>query len=57
VGVLVNNPAVTRKLMQVFEEDWADTATKEEKKEEKKLDEKNGKEDKKEEAKKESAIA
>lgn len=57
VGVLVNNPAVTRKLMQVFEEDWADTATKEERKEEQKLEEKNGKEDKKEEAKKETAIA
>lgn len=48
VGVLVNNPTVTKKLMQVFEADWADSATKEEKKEEKetqKGDEKN--EDKK----------
>jgi cardiolipin synthase A/B len=57
VGVLVNNPTVTRKLMQVFEQDWDDSATKEEKKEEKKLEEKNGKEDKKDEDKKETAIA
>jgi len=34
VGVLISNPAVTRKLMQVFEQDWADSATKELKKEE-----------------------
>lgn len=53
VGVLVNNPTVTRKLMQVFEQDWADSAGKEEKK----VEEKNGKEDKREEAKKETAIA
>ena len=26
VGLLVNNPAVTRKLMQVFEADWQDWA-------------------------------
>jgi cardiolipin synthase A/B len=57
VGVLVTNPTVTRKLMQVFEQDWADSASKEEKKEEDKLNEKNGKDDKKEEAKKETAIA
>lgn len=57
VGVLVSNPTVTRKLMQIFEQDWADSATKEEKKEEKKLEEKNGKVDKKVEAKKEAAIA
>ena len=57
VGVLVTNPAVTRKLMQVFEQDWADSASKEEKKEEKKLEEKNGKEEKKDESKKETAIA
>ena len=46
VGVLISNPAVTRKLMQVFEQDWADSATKESKKEEKK-----------EEKKKENAVA
>jgi cardiolipin synthase len=55
VGVLVNNPTVTRKLMQVFEQDWADSASKEERKEERKLNGKNGKDDKKEEN--ETAIA
>ena len=28
VGLLVNNPAVTRKLLQIFESDWADSAPK-----------------------------
>ena len=44
VGLLVNNPTVTRKLMQVFEADWAESATKDgkkvEKKEEKKVEKK-----------------
>ena len=64
VGVLVNNPTVTRNLMQVFEQDWADSAGKEEKKEEQKLevtngkaDKKNGKEDKKDETKSETVTA
>jgi phosphatidylserine/phosphatidylglycerophosphate/cardiolipin synthase-like enzyme len=38
VGLLISNPSVTRKLMQVFEEDWAASASepkKEDKKEEK----------------------
>jgi phosphatidylserine/phosphatidylglycerophosphate/cardiolipin synthase-like enzyme len=35
VGLLINNPTVTRKLMQVFEADWTESAKKEEKKEEK----------------------
>jgi cardiolipin synthase A/B len=35
VGVLISNPAVTRKLMQVFESDWTVSAPKAEKKEEK----------------------
>jgi phosphatidylserine/phosphatidylglycerophosphate/cardiolipin synthase-like enzyme len=50
VGVLVSNPAVTRKLMQVFEQDWEDSATKEMKKEEEKGA-------KKEEKKDENAVA
>jgi cardiolipin synthase A/B len=36
VGVLISNPAVVKKLMEVFEQDWSDSATKEEKKEDKK---------------------
>jgi phosphatidylserine/phosphatidylglycerophosphate/cardiolipin synthase-like enzyme len=32
VGVLINNPTVARKLMQVFEEDWIASATKDDKK-------------------------
>jgi cardiolipin synthase A/B len=32
VGVLVNNPTVTRRLMQVFESDWIESAPKNEKK-------------------------
>jgi phosphatidylserine/phosphatidylglycerophosphate/cardiolipin synthase-like enzyme len=28
VGLLVNNPAVARKLMHIFEADWADSAPK-----------------------------
>jgi cardiolipin synthase A/B len=51
VGVLINNPTVTRKLMQVFESDWADSAPKDEKKEEK------VKEAKKEEKKSGEAVA
>jgi cardiolipin synthase A/B len=39
VGLLISNPTVTRKLMQVFDADWEASATKEEKKEEKKLEE------------------
>ena len=35
VGLLINNPTVTRKLMQVFETDWAESAPKEIKKDEK----------------------
>jgi cardiolipin synthase A/B len=36
VGLLINNPAVTRGLLQVFDADWDASATKEERKEEKK---------------------
>ena len=43
VGLLISNPSVTRKLMQVFEEDWAASA-----KEEKKEEEEEKKEDKQE---------
>jgi cardiolipin synthase A/B len=35
VGVLISNPTVTRKLMQVFESDWAESTSKDEKKDEK----------------------
>jgi cardiolipin synthase len=35
VGLLISNPAVTRKLMQVFESDWAESASKTVKKDEK----------------------
>jgi len=35
VGLLISNPTVTRKLMQVFETDWAESAPKEIKKDEK----------------------
>jgi phosphatidylserine/phosphatidylglycerophosphate/cardiolipin synthase-like enzyme len=28
VGLLISNPSVTRKIMQVFEADWADAAKK-----------------------------
>jgi phosphatidylserine/phosphatidylglycerophosphate/cardiolipin synthase-like enzyme len=39
IGLLVSNPAVTRKLLQVFEADWEASGTKKvEKKEEKKLE-------------------
>jgi cardiolipin synthase len=31
VGVLISNPTVTRRLMQVFESDWAESASKDEK--------------------------
>jgi phosphatidylserine/phosphatidylglycerophosphate/cardiolipin synthase-like enzyme len=37
VGLLVSNPVATRKLMQVFDADWAESETKEAKKEEKKI--------------------
>jgi phosphatidylserine/phosphatidylglycerophosphate/cardiolipin synthase-like enzyme len=52
VGLLISNPTVTRKIMQVFEADWkgaltSKTAAKEEKKEAKET----AKEDKKEERK------
>jgi cardiolipin synthase A/B len=40
VGLLVNNPTVTRRLMQIFETDWADSEPKEDKKEDKKDDKK-----------------
>lgn len=40
VGLLISNPVATRKLMQVFEADWAESATKEEKKDEKKEEKK-----------------
>ena len=36
VGLLISNPTMSRKLMQVFEADWAACASKEDKKEEKK---------------------
>jgi phosphatidylserine/phosphatidylglycerophosphate/cardiolipin synthase-like enzyme len=68
VGLLVNNPTVTRKLMQVFEADWAESIKKEEKKLEKILEkadvkkeetkEKKGdKKDEKTEAAKTNAVA
>ncbi len=52
VGLLISNPSVTRKLMQVFEEDWAASATDEqkEKEKEKKAKEKAEKEDKRAQA-------
>ena len=50
VGVLVSNPAVTRKLLQVFDQDWAESAGKEMRKEEEKEAKKNGKDDKKNDA-------
>jgi cardiolipin synthase len=52
VGVLINNPTVTRKLMQVFEGDWTDSAPKQEKKEEKE-----GKKDDKKPEKAQHAVA
>ena len=53
VGVLISNPAVTRKLMQVFEQDWEQSATKEPKKGEEKV----AKKEEKEEKKNENAVA
>jgi phosphatidylserine/phosphatidylglycerophosphate/cardiolipin synthase-like enzyme len=50
VGLLINNPTVTRKLMQLFEADWAESAKKEEKKEEKKIEKNEEKEAAKDEA-------
>ena len=53
VGVLISNPTVTRKMMQVFEQDWEESATKdmkkEEAKDEKQEEKKSGKDDKKNE--------
>ncbi len=46
VGLLINNPTVTRRLLKVFDEDWEASATKEERKE-----------DRKEEKKQEQAVA
>jgi cardiolipin synthase len=40
VGLLISNPTVTRKLMQIFEHDWAESASDEEKKKLKKDDKK-----------------
>ena len=51
VGVLINNPAVARKLMQVFEQDWTESATKEMRKEEEKELEKAEKAEKKDDKK------
>jgi phosphatidylserine/phosphatidylglycerophosphate/cardiolipin synthase-like enzyme len=45
VGVVITNPAAAKKLMQVFEHDWAESASKDQKKEEKK-EEKKKKEEK-----------
>jgi phosphatidylserine/phosphatidylglycerophosphate/cardiolipin synthase-like enzyme len=56
VGLLVNNPAVTRKLMQVFESDWSECATKEEKKDVHK-DENSKKSDVKDEKNADDAVA
>lgn len=58
VGVLVNNPTVTRKLLQVFEQDWVESAGKDEKDEEKNGRKEKGKEtekEKKDDGKKEVA--
>jgi cardiolipin synthase len=41
VGLLISNPTVTRKLMQIFEHDWAESVPKEEKKKLKKEEKKN----------------
>ena len=40
VGLLINNPSATRRLMQVFETDWEESETKEARKEEKKIEKK-----------------
>jgi cardiolipin synthase A/B len=47
VGVVITNPAVAKKLMQVFEHDWTESTSKDQKKEEKK-EEKKKKEEKEE---------
>ncbi len=51
VGVLISNPTVTRKLMQIFEQDWTESATKEMRKEEEKELEKAEKAEKKDDKK------
>jgi len=43
VGLIVNNPAVARQLLQVFEADWKESAPKEEKNDEKKEEKKDEK--------------
>lgn len=56
VGMLISNPVATRKLMQVFEIDWQESAEKEAKKEESR-DEKEVREEKKVEKKAAEAVA
>lgn len=53
VGLLINNPTATRKLMQVFEADWAETAAAKEEKKDVKEEKKDVKKDEKKEDKKE----
>jgi cardiolipin synthase len=39
VGLIIQNPVVARRMMQIFEQDWADSATKKDKRDDKKDDE------------------